>query len=202
MKSDPSPRERVNIALSHRRPDRIPVDFLAVPEIWDLLAARLGIEKPLLDESRYFDPAWEEILRRLEVDCRVISYDQFCAPPESAFAAGGPYGMVEGAEPIDARPHVALGRQGRHRYRDLRPPLQGSSKRARQLRGKHAGAGCRQVARGCPGASLARPGLVGFRSGQVGDPRHEPRSAPPYPLPHGRGLRIGLAAAGHGEFSH
>lgn len=89
MKTDPSPRERVNIALSHRRPDRIPVDFLAVPEIWDLLTARLGVEKPLLDESRYFDPAWEEILRRLEVDCRVISYDQFCAPPESAFSAGG-----------------------------------------------------------------------------------------------------------------
>ena len=56
-----------------RRPERIPVDFLAVPEIWDLLTARLGVEKPLLDESRYFDPAWEEILRRLEVDCRVIS---------------------------------------------------------------------------------------------------------------------------------
>ena len=89
MKTDPSPRERVNIALSHRRPDRIPVDFLAVPEIWDLLTARLGVEKPLLDEFRYFDPAWEEILRRLEVDCRVISYDQFCAPPESAFSAGG-----------------------------------------------------------------------------------------------------------------
>jgi uroporphyrinogen decarboxylase len=89
MTSDPSPRERVNVALSHRSPDRLPVDFLAVPEIWDLLAERLDVESQPLDESRFFDPAWEEILRRLEIDCRVISYDQFCAPPESAFPPGG-----------------------------------------------------------------------------------------------------------------
>jgi len=89
MKSESTPQERVNIALSHRSPDRVPVDFLAVPEIWELLAARLEIASAPLDDSRFFDPAWEEILRRLEVDCRVISYDQFCAPPQSAFAAGG-----------------------------------------------------------------------------------------------------------------
>ena len=89
MNANPSPRERVNIALSHRSPDKLPVDFLAVPEIWDLLGARLGVEKRPLEESRFFDPAWEEILRRLEVDCRVVSYDQFCAPPELAFPAGG-----------------------------------------------------------------------------------------------------------------
>ena len=89
MKSEPSQQERVNIALSHRRPDRVPVDFLAVPEIWELLAARLKIASAPLDDSLFFDPRWEEILRRLEVDCRVISYDQFCAPPESAFPAGG-----------------------------------------------------------------------------------------------------------------
>ena len=32
MTSDLTPRERVNLALSHRNPDRTPVDFLAVPE--------------------------------------------------------------------------------------------------------------------------------------------------------------------------
>ena len=32
-----SPRDRVNLALSHKTPDRIPVDFLAVPEIWNSL---------------------------------------------------------------------------------------------------------------------------------------------------------------------
>jgi uroporphyrinogen decarboxylase len=41
-----------------------------------------------LDASRYFDPTWEAILRALHVDCRVISYDQFCAPPESVFSSG------------------------------------------------------------------------------------------------------------------
>ena len=79
----------MNLALSHRNPDRTPVDFLAVPEIWELLAQRLDISSAPLDESHFVDPAWEEVLRRLEVDCRVISYDQFCAPPNSAFAAGG-----------------------------------------------------------------------------------------------------------------
>ncbi len=79
----------MNLALAHRDPDRAPVDFLAVPEIWDLLAGRFDIARAPLDDSHFFDPAWEEILRRLEVDCRVISYDQFCAPPESAFAARG-----------------------------------------------------------------------------------------------------------------
>lgn len=89
MKSNVSPRERVNLALAHRTPDRLPVDFLAVPEIWDLLAQRFDVAPAPLDDSLFFDPAWEEILRRFEVDCRVISYDQFCAPPESAFPAGG-----------------------------------------------------------------------------------------------------------------
>jgi uroporphyrinogen decarboxylase len=89
MKSEPTPRDRVNLALAHRTPDRTPVDFLAVPEIWDMLARRFDIVSAPLADSLFFDPAWEEILRRLEVDCRVISYDQFCAPPESAFAVGG-----------------------------------------------------------------------------------------------------------------
>ncbi|HZZ62921.1 MAG TPA: hypothetical protein VFE63_17450 [Roseiarcus sp.] len=89
MTNDATSRERVNLALSRRSPDRIPVDFLAVPEIWELLAVRLDVASTALDESCFFDPAWEEILRRLEVDCRVVSYDQFCAPPESAFEAGG-----------------------------------------------------------------------------------------------------------------
>jgi uroporphyrinogen decarboxylase len=89
MKSELDPRDRVNLALAHRTPDRLPVDFLAVPEIWDLLAQRFDIASAQLNDSQFFDPAWEEILRRFEVDCRVISYDQFCAPPESAFARGG-----------------------------------------------------------------------------------------------------------------
>jgi uroporphyrinogen decarboxylase len=89
MANELSPRERVNLALSHRTPDRTPVDFLAVPEIWEALAGRLDLDCEPLSESCFFDPAWDEILRQFQVDCRVISYDQFCAPPESAFPAGG-----------------------------------------------------------------------------------------------------------------
>jgi len=89
MTSDRDPRQRVNTALAHRQPGRTPVDFLAVPEIWDRLVEHYGIPREPLDGGCFFDPAWEAVLRRLDVDCRVISYDQFCAPPESAFPAGG-----------------------------------------------------------------------------------------------------------------
>jgi uroporphyrinogen decarboxylase len=83
-----TPRERVNAALSHRKPDRTPVDFLATPEIWERLAEHFAYEQGKLDDTQFFDPAWERILRDLEVDCRVVSYDQFCAPPASAFHPG------------------------------------------------------------------------------------------------------------------
>ena len=78
-----SPRDRVNLALDIKLPDRTPVDFLAVPEIWEAL---LGNQPPEpIDPSSppFFDPAWEELLQTLEVDCRVISYDQFCHPPDA-----------------------------------------------------------------------------------------------------------------------
>jgi hypothetical protein len=37
MTSDRTPlsaRDRVLVALGHQEPDRVPVDFLAMPEIW------------------------------------------------------------------------------------------------------------------------------------------------------------------------
>ena len=79
-----SPRERVNLALAHKTPDRNPVDFLAVPEIWAGLIELEGLEPGEGDTSQYFDPLWEQLLRKYEVDCRVISYDQFCQPPATA----------------------------------------------------------------------------------------------------------------------
>ena len=85
-----TPRQRVSLALAHRTPDRTPVDFLAVPEIWRGLQEMFGLPAQPLDDSLYCDPAWESILRRLQVDCRVLSYDQFCAPPRSAFGQGAP----------------------------------------------------------------------------------------------------------------
>ena len=87
--SDMSSRRRVAAALSHAIPDRTPVDFLAVPEIWEELSESFGLEKTRLTDDMFFDPGWEEILRKLEIDCGVISYDQFCSPPEGAFGAGG-----------------------------------------------------------------------------------------------------------------
>jgi len=84
-----TPRERVNAALRHITPDRSPVDFLAVPEIWRGLQKTFSCPAQPLDDATYFDPAWESILRQLGVDCRVLSYDQFCTPPRAVFSAGG-----------------------------------------------------------------------------------------------------------------
>jgi len=60
----------------------VPVDFLATMEIWDRLIEHLRPRLPEVAPSEYFDPLREAVLRYLEVDCRVLSYDQFCAPPD------------------------------------------------------------------------------------------------------------------------
>ena len=79
-----SPRERVSTALEHVKPDRTPVDFLAVPEIWAALIERRATQIREDGTFAYYDPSWEQVLREFQVDCRVISYDQFCDPPASA----------------------------------------------------------------------------------------------------------------------
>jgi uroporphyrinogen decarboxylase len=84
-----SPRQRVLTAVQHHQPDRVPVDFLATPEIWEKLVAHFGLDGAEIDHGGYFSPEREAILRQLEVDCRLISYDMFCAPPEAALHAGG-----------------------------------------------------------------------------------------------------------------
>jgi uroporphyrinogen decarboxylase len=56
-----SPWQRVETALAHRQPDRVPFDFWAVPEIWDRLRAGLGVKED------------EAILRLLGVDCRMVT---------------------------------------------------------------------------------------------------------------------------------
>jgi len=63
-------QERVRRAVSFQKPDRTPRDFAAVPEIWTRLGERLGTN----DRFR--------ILQYLDVDCRVVSYDSFCRPPD------------------------------------------------------------------------------------------------------------------------
>ncbi|MBN1265718.1 MAG: hypothetical protein JXA25_09510 [Anaerolineales bacterium] len=77
-----TPRERVNQALSHHNPDRMPVDFLATPEVWKELIDHLGDALPDVEPSDYFDTRWEALLQFLDVDCRTVSYDQFVSAPE------------------------------------------------------------------------------------------------------------------------
>lgn len=83
-----TPRQRVLTALRRQQPDRLPVDFLATPEIWRRLQERLGIASQLLSDEDLIDPAWERVLQHFAVDCRVISYDQFCRPPEHVLHPG------------------------------------------------------------------------------------------------------------------
>jgi len=78
-----SPRERVLTALNLQTPDRVPVDFLATPEIWQKLVEYYKPDVSRIPTTDYYDSEWEAVLQELQVDCRVISYDQFCAPPES-----------------------------------------------------------------------------------------------------------------------
>jgi uroporphyrinogen decarboxylase len=70
MGIDSSHKDRVNRALSFQKPDRTPRDFAAVPEVWQKLGDHFGNH----DRS--------SILEYLDVDCRVVSYDSFCQPPQ------------------------------------------------------------------------------------------------------------------------
>ena len=56
------PRERVINALNHKKPDKIPKDFWAVPEIWEKL-------------KTYFNTDCEGVLQALKVDIREVSPD-------------------------------------------------------------------------------------------------------------------------------
>ena len=67
---DTNHRDRVNKAISFEKPDKTPRDFAAVPEIWNKLGHYFKVE------DRY------EILKRLDVDCRIVSYDSFCQHPD------------------------------------------------------------------------------------------------------------------------
>jgi uroporphyrinogen decarboxylase len=55
-----SPWQRVETALAHRQPDRVPFDFWAVPEVW----AKLRLALNATDE---------EVLRLLGIDCRMVA---------------------------------------------------------------------------------------------------------------------------------
>lgn len=84
-----TPRERVQSTLNHHEPDRVPVDFVATPEVWDRLIAHLAPDVAGgAGLAEYLDPAREAVLRTLDVDIRILSYDMFCKPPASIMQRG------------------------------------------------------------------------------------------------------------------
>ena len=60
-----SPWQRVETALAHTQPDRVPFDFWAVPEVWERM-------RRALDLGDDVSTADEELLRLLGVDCRMV----------------------------------------------------------------------------------------------------------------------------------
>jgi len=62
-------KDRVNQALAFHRPDQTPRDFAAAPEVWRKLGEHFGTQDR------------KAILKKLDIDCRIISYDSFCEPP-------------------------------------------------------------------------------------------------------------------------
>ena len=66
-----TPRQRVLTALDHRQPDRVPLDFWAVPETCAALRDYLGVETD------------EQVLRLLGVDCRLVAPDYVGPAPRT-----------------------------------------------------------------------------------------------------------------------
>ncbi len=83
-----TPFERVQLALQHQEPDRVPVDFLVTPEVWNKLIALLKPDTSGLGAAEFVEPAREAILRQFEIDVRLLSYDMFCAPPSALLKTG------------------------------------------------------------------------------------------------------------------
>jgi len=60
-----SPWERVETALAHTQPDRVPFDFWAVPEVWERCRGALDLAADGSDD--------DTILRLLGIDCRMVT---------------------------------------------------------------------------------------------------------------------------------
>lgn len=83
-----NPRQRVLTSLRHAAPDRVPVDFLATPEVWDKLIQYFQIAAQAPGQNDLVEDAREAVLRKLQIDCRVLSYDMFYAPPPGVLRPG------------------------------------------------------------------------------------------------------------------
>ena len=71
-----TPYERVMTALSHRNPDRPPINYIATPELNEKLKAHLGIADQ------------ETLLQFLGVDIRYVA-GRYVGPPHRSAAPGG-----------------------------------------------------------------------------------------------------------------
>lgn len=87
-KSAVNSRTRVQTALRHQEPDRAPVDLLMTPEVWQKLVTHFGWAWHKPSDAQFFDPVWDRVSVQLESDVRLLSYDQFCMPPETALRPG------------------------------------------------------------------------------------------------------------------
>lgn len=83
-----TPFQRVQTALQHQEPDRVPVDFLATPEVWKKLVAQLQPDPSSIGAREFVEPAREALMRQFEIDVRLLSYDMFCVPPSFAMKQG------------------------------------------------------------------------------------------------------------------
>jgi uroporphyrinogen decarboxylase len=81
-------RTRVQTALRHVEPDRNPVDLLMTPEVWHKLVKHFGWKWSKPGDAEFFDPLWNDVAANLQSDMRLLSYDQFCNPPESVLRPG------------------------------------------------------------------------------------------------------------------
>ena len=81
-------QERVSTAIQHKMTDKIPCDFLATSEVWDLMVEHFKPDTAGLEDMDWLDPRREAILRMLDIDCRLFSYDMFCYPPQEVIKPG------------------------------------------------------------------------------------------------------------------
>lgn len=88
MSKQLSHQERVKAAIRHEDTDKIPCDFLATSEVWDQMVAHFKPDTTGLEDMDWLSPEREALLRMLDVDCRLFSYDTFCNPPQEMTKPG------------------------------------------------------------------------------------------------------------------
>jgi uroporphyrinogen decarboxylase len=87
MKDRLTPRERVMTAVNHRVPDRVPLDFYAVPEELDALEKRLGLRAEPDANFPHTMAAHERLLETFHTDVRFVA-PRYIGPPLPTFEDG------------------------------------------------------------------------------------------------------------------